>query len=392
MADSGVMTEAYTVTTAAMPTANPPAGAVPYGTTVALSTITCGATILYTTDGSMPGDRSIRYNDPIPITKETMIIAIAVRSDLQQSHEFDGYYTITGTPTPTPTPTPAPSIPDLSIKFGITTSGTSTVQHVTQTFNAVHNYLATNPAITGTGADTKIGNIALGDYIDLVSLSTAAYPAAGEGALNNLTNKDDLRLIVVGINSFHSQGSYAIGGAAQDYNDATPHLVFLFQNVPVKHVMNASYHIRGGYAASYMRKYLVNVGGSGGPFLTGLINAGVPDGVLWAPKRYVVNGGAYATAADELQDKLWLPTEWEMFGDRTNSSPLYETETNQARLAYYTGNAIRKKSIYDGPYAYWLASSHSINGSDFCYVSASGAIGFIGAGNSRGVAPAFCVR
>jgi hypothetical protein len=154
----------------------------------------------------------------------------------------------------------------------------------------------------------------------------------------------------------------------------------------------------GGYAASYMRKYLVNVGGSGGPFLTGLINAGVPDAVLWAPKRYVATG-AYqvGVSAGLIEDKLWLPTEREMFGSNTYSNAAYETETNQARLAYYTSDATRIK--FQAHYSndqqglFFLASptSGTID-YYFCSVSAAGAALFGNANTSRGVAPAFCVK
>jgi hypothetical protein len=70
-----------------------------------------------------------------------------------------------------------------------------------------------------------------------------------------------------------------------------------------------------------------------------LINAGVPEEVLWAPVRVVATS---AEGSAEIQDKLWLPTLWEMTGnnDAKNIDSFYvnpETEENQASLEYYKG-------------------------------------------------------
>ena len=60
---SEILTSAYTQLTVATPTAAPPAGAVPLGTSVALSCATAGATIHYTVDGTNPGS----YVNLIPV-------------------------------------------------------------------------------------------------------------------------------------------------------------------------------------------------------------------------------------------------------------------------------------------------------------------------------------
>ncbi|MFP3041654.1 chitobiase/beta-hexosaminidase C-terminal domain-containing protein, partial [Treponema primitia] len=81
--------------TVVTPTANPPAGAVTSGTTIALSTTTAGAAIYFTTDGTTPTESStLLYSNPIPITSAVTIKAIAVKSGMNASGILTAAYTI----------------------------------------------------------------------------------------------------------------------------------------------------------------------------------------------------------------------------------------------------------------------------------------------------------
>jgi hypothetical protein len=85
--------------------------------------------------------------------------------------------------------------------------------------------------------------------------------------------------------------------------------------------------------------------------MRGLLAAGVPEGVLYAPTRYIANGGSGASAADALADWLWLPTEREVFGRNVYSHTRWETAANQVWLEYYGGNTQRIK--YDANGSTW---------------------------------------
>ena len=91
---SDMLTAAYTVSKAATPTADPPEGAVPSGTTVELSTTTPGAVIYYTTNGNKPTTSSLTYNSPITITGETTIKAFAFKAGWIESDVLTVTYTI----------------------------------------------------------------------------------------------------------------------------------------------------------------------------------------------------------------------------------------------------------------------------------------------------------
>ncbi|GHU42842.1 hypothetical protein FACS1894190_12640 [Spirochaetia bacterium] len=289
--------------------------------------------------------------------------------------------------------------PDLSVKLGITTSGTTSIQHVTATFNAIHDYLAMGPEVEGRtsgssgmppGLPTKIGGIELGDYIDLVSLAVNSHYTIDlvNFGSNPQVSSDSklLRLIVVGINSFNQDLGTGYNGNG---NGTTAHLVFQFQNSPAKGSMTAGTASQPDYTESGMREYLTVNGNQ--QFLNALVNAGVPQARMWAPRRLI---GNKTGSVDELIDLVWLPTELEMFGIKTYS-PISETSANQARLAYYLGNNTRIKLASNGAAInYWAASTLIPQGKDgFIAVAGDGTSSSGNADDIRlGIAPAFCIR
>jgi hypothetical protein len=302
----------------------------------------------------------------------------------------------------------APTNPSIKAKFGITATEKT---GVTQTFTALHDF------IHAGGLTAQSGVIKTGDWIDLEGGLTVAAGTGGFShdaaaatkaiTLDGAAHGTLCRLIVVGVNSFQS-GKGSNGAYAIKTNDNTQHVVFQFQNLPVRRRMNSGNTNNDGYEKSEMRTYLT------GNFLTGLNNAGVPDGVLWAPAR-TLSKGTNGTGAVTLSDKLWLPTEREIFQDgKSITSSLLggtitvgpnsangETAANQARLEYYASNNTRLKvstsaSGYpnaSAPYEwYWDGSAYSGNSSMFCGVFGNGYSDMNGASSSGGVAPAFCVN
>jgi hypothetical protein len=260
---------------------------------------------------------------------------------------------------------------DLAVKFGVTSDGK---MRVTDTLEKLHTYLAATPAATG---------IALGDYIELPSLTVEAL-AVGEtiATSSTLTN---VQVLVVGVNSFNGKNENNI-----------PHVVFQFKDALVKRTMRVTAHPYK-YIGSGMQTYLT------GNFVTALASAGVSSN-LWAPRRAIAEqyGSGSATI---ISDIVWLPTEREIFGDRTNSVDAAETAINQARLEYYTTDALRQKVLSPPATSsfvkYWLASpvDDDSNAPFTCAVSDVGGVGCGDAiaisahpGEALGFAPAFCVK
>jgi hypothetical protein len=314
---------------------------------------------------------------------------------------------------------------DLMVKFGVKNPGLSTVNaaHVTETFNKLHEYLQSIAADPGA-LNREDSPVQLGDYIDLPFLFVEGYPLnegaswSGEGKLDiprnyfvydsndNFYAGSILRLIVVGRNSFNTNYSSNTGYAVTANNNGGPHLVFQFQHTPVQRRMNADNTNNGGYRESEMRKYLVPVAGDdvSGKFLAGLTAAGAPEDILWAPARYLVNDGVSPSGVDEIRDKIWLPSFWEILGFM-DVLTVYETAQNQTRLEYYHEPGNRRKwfakvedyvSGFDSSqyWSWWLATPTNYQGRFFAiYEYADGrpySPEF--ARGSQGIAPAFCIH
>jgi hypothetical protein len=314
-------------------------------------------------------------------------------------------------------------------KFGI--KSTSDLS-VTEAFSTLHTFIQAG----GLNLDPPV--IRPGDYIDLARLQIEEYDGAGGVDVVNLpiVRESDrlpypkyegglLRLIVAGVNSFHSRDEYK----APPENDAVPHVVFHFQNIPMSYPMELCEGL--GYAETMVRRYLAPVEDAegSGVFLRGLIEAGVPEEFVWAPTRYITERGEHscenwseewkekhgfvpAGKAQTIRDKVWLPTYHEVNGSAGASgayylgagrvhgypNPKYETAENQAKLDYYYegSNKLVKHGADSSVSHYWLASPGDEKQFCFFYIHESGGIyadGFpLVSGFVAGIAPAFCVR
>ncbi len=94
-AASAIVTEPYILALpTATPTFTPAAGMYGSAQNVTIGDTTPGATIYYTTDGSVPTTASKTYSAAIPVTATTTIQAIASAANLPQSTLASAVYTI----------------------------------------------------------------------------------------------------------------------------------------------------------------------------------------------------------------------------------------------------------------------------------------------------------
>ena len=90
--DSAVQTATYQLPTVAMPTFNPASGQIMTNTAISITTVTSGADIYYTLDGSVATTNSIHYTGPIYIAGNLTLSAIAVKFGYNDSPVRSNYY------------------------------------------------------------------------------------------------------------------------------------------------------------------------------------------------------------------------------------------------------------------------------------------------------------
>jgi hypothetical protein len=232
-------------------------------------------------------------------------------------------------------------------------------------------------------------NFVVGDWIDPPFLNVpAGYETGGEITLTRDMVVDGIpmtRLIIVGKNFMVGKnGNTRANVAFQSYHC----LGYSGVTGTDGHYMEKTNINTNGYLGCQMRLYLIN------NMKNALISAGVPvdSDIIYGPARRVSKGGASPAGYDTIEDKVFLPTEYEMFGTHTYSDTTQEAAEYQGRLEYYDSNTKRVKKTKDGTArVYWLASPYSGSAAYFCVVYSSGAANNLTASNVYGVAPAICV-
>jgi hypothetical protein len=244
--------------------------------------------------------------------------------------------------------------------------------------------------ISQTVRNGKIDNIVLGDYFGLPFLIIDSGYDSG-GAFVEFSNTEIVRhghwldLVVVSKNGLKN-----INGNISDHVILQSRNVFsdMTSVLAGGHYMELSDTHGNGYLGCKMRQFLIN------NVLTGLQNAGIPFSTDKIPvlSRRVAN--ISLAAVDTIEDKIWLPAEWEIFGAAI-SGGLYENSDNQGRLEYYqsASNRIKYANIKGSATAvrWWLASTVGPNSANnnFRIVYNNGNSDSSAASYALGVAPAF---
>ncbi len=143
----------------------------------------------------------------------------------------------------------------------------------------------------------------------------------------------------------------------------------------------------GGWKSSIMRATICT------SFLSALPTAW--QSVIAACPKYTDNVGGGGTLLDSVtqtSDKIWLLSEFEVYGTRTNANP-YE-QNSQVQYAYYAGGHSKVKYVHSATttaYKWWLRSPYSGHNAYYCSVSDSGATEGAYAYTNMGLAPGFKV-
>jgi hypothetical protein len=180
--NSAPATATYTITvpTVATPTFSPAAGAYTSSQSVTISDATAGATIYYTTNGSVPTTSSTVYSGPITVSSSETLEAIAVETGYTTSAPAIAAYTITVPTVAAPTFSPAAGI--------YTTPQSVTISDATAGATI---YYTTNGSVPTTGSAVYSGPITVSSSETLEAIAVkagynASAPAIAAYTLNSV--------------------------------------------------------------------------------------------------------------------------------------------------------------------------------------------------------------
>jgi glucosylceramidase len=216
--NSSVASATYTINLpeAATPTFTPAPGTYTAPQQVSLADATAGATIYYTTDGSMPTASSTPFSSssPINVGATTTINAIAIASGFANSAVASGTFTINlpVTATPTFSPAPGPYTSAQSVSLSDATTG-ATIYYTTDGSTPTNQ---STPFVPGTpiavSSTTTINAIAT-DVLHVNSaVATGTYTLNGPAVSVVLSTQDESQLMTAQPSINFALGSTADAG------------------------------------------------------------------------------------------------------------------------------------------------------------------------------------
>lgn len=139
--------------------------------------------------------------------------------------------------------------------------------------------------------------------------------------------------------------------------------------------MNDTWTNKGGWAACKMRDYLNDE-------VFSLLPDELQTVIVPTKVVQIVDGKLV-----ETMDKLWLPSESQIFGKTVWA----DEEPEDTQLAWYKNTHNRVKTRGNDTVWYWERSAFAGYSNTFCIVYSSGRAGRSTAGNSTGVSPGFTI-
>lgn len=136
----------------------------------------------------------------------------------------------------------------------------------------------------------------------------------------------------------------------------------------------------GGWNSSDLRTYLNNA------FLS-MLPADLQAVISEKPVKATT--GSQANQIQTANDKIWIPTEKEVFGSITYSGSTENAVNNQYSIFTDNASRVRTQGSNGAAVSVWLASPYISYSAGFCIVDTSGAPGSAHVSSSFGVLPCF---
>ena len=216
---AGCFNEEATKEKVATPVVSPSAGTYTESQNVVLTTKTDGASIYYTTNGTLPGKYSKKYVTPITVSENMTIRAIAKKDGMEDSDILIAKYIINAqtitekVATPTFTPAAGTYTTTQAITISVATTGASIYYTLDGTTPSAISTKYTAPFNISTTKTVKA--IAVKDGMDNSDVVIAVYTITA----SNPTNKSPLLF------SEYVEGNGGNNKALEIYNSSTENVV-----------------------------------------------------------------------------------------------------------------------------------------------------------------------
>lgn len=186
------------------------------------------------------------------------------------------------------------------------------------------------------------------------------------GKLGNVANEGDTKEITVGAETITMKLASindGTGAAGQYYPNGTADFISV-ELLPDLHVMNSRFTTVGGWNDCEMRTYL---NGTVYPTLPSDLKSVIVE------KTHMRTAGNQSTSLVSASDKLWLPTDWEIFGDYNSGRA--EDAGHNNHYTIFPDNASRikyRKAAPTSASSWWLSSPYVNDTTYFTIVTGNG--------------------
>lgn len=217
----------------------------------------------------------------------------------------------------------------------------------------------------------------------LESATWAQIKAATQlGMLSQFASVGDTKSITVGGNTFHlklASINDGTGAAGSYYPNKTADFI-ANELLPDTQYMNYPETNVGGWNNCSLRTYLNET-----------VYPTLPSDLknVIVEKTHMRTQGNKSNSYISASDKLWLPTEWEIFGSAPHGGE--SSNVNKHYSIFSSDSARTKSKVNTSSAIYWYSSSPNIgNNTLFCYVSNIGSSSYYGSIGSAGIP--LCLR
>ena len=202
---------------------------------------------------------------------------------------------------------------------------------------------------------------------DKRSVSLSAMSATGVGESHSAQT---VQLVIADFN--HDNLATAINGHSKAAVTLTQ-----VHCLNTKGYMNSSDTNSGGWTSCARRTWCNNVYFSALPSALQTIVKAV---------NKLTSAGSQSTTINTTNDKVFLPSEIEIFGSTT-----YSVSGEGTQYSYYKTSSNRIKQVNGSNSYWWERSPHSGSSTSFCRVYSDGSASYNYAGDTYGLAPCLCI-